>query len=82
MHRLVLLGVLCGSVAACEPTMQDFADRCAGYGFQPGTEAMATCLQNETLAYKQRESAALAAAAQANATTNAAYRPWSGSWMH
>jgi hypothetical protein len=40
-------------LSACisEPTLQDFAATCEGYGFQPETEGIAGCVQRERLAY-------------------------------
>jgi hypothetical protein len=45
------------SLTACmteEQFRQESEARCVGYGFKRGTVPFAQCLQNETLAYRQR----------------------------
>lgn len=46
---LTALAALAGCVSDAELRQQDEA-RCAGYGFKPGTDAFANCLQQENLA--------------------------------
>jgi hypothetical protein len=43
-----------GLLAACS-TPQDMAATCQGYGFTPGTNSFAQCMQNERLAQDARK---------------------------
>jgi len=55
------------ALAGCAPTMQDFQAQCQSYGFTYGSERFASCMQNETLAYRAQVGAALNAMATDNA---------------
>ncbi|MDE2227796.1 MAG: hypothetical protein KGL11_01990 [Alphaproteobacteria bacterium] len=46
---IAALATLAGCVSAAELRQQD-ENQCAGYGFKPGTDAFASCLQQEELA--------------------------------
>jgi hypothetical protein len=46
---IAALVTLAGCVSEAELRQQDEA-QCAGYGFKPGTDAFASCLQQENLA--------------------------------
>src|SRR4051794_28126340 len=52
MRKLLLAMAL--ALAGCEhePTTQEFANACQGYGFHPDTPEMAQCIQRETLAWR------------------------------
>jgi hypothetical protein len=50
--RLTPIAALALLAAACAPTRQDFANRCAGYGFQPGTSDMARCIRDSENRYQ------------------------------
>ena len=47
--RLTIVAIALLALAACapEPTLADYHRQCEGYGFQPGTDGMAGCVQNE-----------------------------------
>jgi hypothetical protein len=47
------LACLAGCESAAQIRQRD-ATRCAGYGFKPGTDAFANCLQQENLARQYR----------------------------
>ena len=50
-------------LAGCEePGPADFASTCQGYGFRAGTDAMASCVQQESLGYHQRLGSAMQSA--------------------
>lgn len=49
-----------------EQKMAYFQQVCQGYGFQPGTSAMAQCAQNEAMSTRQSASARAAALSQYN----------------
>jgi hypothetical protein len=46
---IAALGTLAGCVSEAELRQED-ATQCASYGFKPGTDAFANCLQQENLA--------------------------------
>ncbi len=50
--RLIPIAALALLAAACAPTRQDFANRCAGFGFQPGTPDMARCIMDSENRYR------------------------------
>lgn len=55
--RLAIVAAVLATLAGCESAAQirqRDATRCAGYGFKPGTDAFANCLQQETLARQYR----------------------------
>jgi hypothetical protein len=61
-NRLALAGATLLAAAtmlsACvteEQLRQESETRCVGYGFKRGTVPFAQCLQNESLAYRQRQ---------------------------
>ena len=57
MIRFVSAAILL-VVSACvsaEEQRVEFSQNCAGYGFTPGTDAYATCMQRETHAQEARE---------------------------
>lgn len=60
MYRAILaVSVL--ALSACAPTIEQHLAQCQGYGFEPGTAAMASCVQGEQQAYQARLQAGLAA---------------------
>ena len=56
------------ATAAPETIAAYFAKQCEAYGFKPGTDAMAQCIQNEA-ASKRQTNAIRAAAARPSTTT-------------
>lgn len=55
------------ATAAPETVAAYFSKRCAAYGFQPGTPAMAQCIQSEAQSRQNQNAIRSAALAQANA---------------
>jgi hypothetical protein len=50
---------LLATVAACAPTVQELAGRCAAMGFAPGSEALASCVERQALASETRRAMAM-----------------------
>jgi hypothetical protein len=48
----VLLALALASCISPEELLREDEATCSGYGFQPGTDAFATCLQRESLAWR------------------------------
>jgi hypothetical protein len=49
----VVSAVLVLALAGCASIGEQWQARCASYGFTPGTDAFANCIQQESLAYHQ-----------------------------
>lgn len=59
MRHLAVLALF--ALAACAPTAEDYAATCTGYGFRPGTDAMARCVMDLDRDQQARRSAAIRA---------------------
>src|SRR4051812_6471366 len=54
-RALPILPALLITLAGCAsapPTIQDFANRCAAMGYQPGSEALANCTERQATAWQ------------------------------
>jgi hypothetical protein len=60
MKRLLAVGTASALLAACVNFEEEAQERCAKYGFEPGTTVYAQCLQTEVNFQKQALSEALA----------------------
>lgn len=66
MHRILILSLILLSGCA-EPTQtrEQMVTTCRGYGFQPGSEGMASCTERQVRDQQQRQRQRLQAVMQA-----------------
>jgi len=50
---LLMLGACAGPEPIHPPTLAQLQAQCRAYGFAPGSDALATCVQREVIAWNQ-----------------------------
>lgn len=83
MFRMTIVAAGLLAIAGCAtgPTVQDFAAACAAYGYQPGTDAFAGCVQQEVAGHREgefRRAQAFQRSMEANRAANPPVDPLGG----